>query len=119
MTPLVVAFTLLAGAVGAVIRLMVVEVFPSTVTRFVPVLIVNLVGSTLAGALIALPPSAITAVIVVGLAGSLTTFSTVTLQLIVPEPGRRFPWVLGVALAHGLGATAAAWGAFHFVRLLI
>lgn len=102
---------LAAGAVGAGLRWGVSLAFART--RFPwAVLVVNVVGSAVAGAAIALTAGDLQVIVVTGFCGGLTTFSTFaveTVQLI--ERGRTRAAVVSVAanLALGTAACAAAW----------
>lgn len=118
MTPLVVLGTLAAGAVGAVLRFFLLESLRARPAPWTAVLVVNVVGSALAGGVLALPTTALTHIIVVGCAGALTTFSTVALQLVKRPSGPTTAVLLGRALLHSVGAVGAAWCAFHIVLLV-
>ena len=118
MTPLVFVATVIAGSLGAVIRLLVLEGLRDHANRFLAVLVVNVLGSALAGGIVALSQSTLTAVVVGGLAGGLTTFSTVAV-LLVPKPqGPSVRLLLGHAVVQGGAAVAAAWSAFQIVSLV-
>jgi CrcB protein len=116
MTPLVVVAVLLFGAIGALARFGT-TVLLSRFTRFpFAVLIVNVVGAALGGCLLGLfGRASISAewhlILLTGLAGGLTTFSTwsvETVQLI--ERGRWRTALSSVALNLVLGVGAATVG---------
>jgi fluoride ion exporter CrcB/FEX len=118
MTPLVLVATVIAGSLGAVMRLIILDSLRDHTSRLVAVLVVNILGSALAGGILALPQTTLTAVLVVGLAGGLTTFSTVAV-LLVPSPrSPRVVLLLGHALVQSGAAVAAAWSAFQIVALV-
>lgn len=110
---------LAAGAVGALARFLVSRALPTLArpTR-VPraVLIVNVVGSAIAGLGLALGvthliPDGIAIVIVTGLCGGLTTFSTFsveTLELFL-QGGRSIAW-RSIAANTGYSVVATALG---------
>ncbi|MEO7124334.1 MAG: fluoride efflux transporter CrcB, partial [Lacisediminihabitans sp.] len=82
--PIVIA-VLVAGAVGALLRYLVALAFAGRSGFPSAVLVVNVVGSALSGALLALAtlgaiPQELDLIIVTGLCGGLTTFSTWTVE---------------------------------------
>jgi fluoride exporter len=115
MSPLVVVVAVLAGGIGAVARYFISR---AVVRRPFPwaVLIVNVIGSAVAGVVLALtdgaPDAELRLVILGGFAGGLTTFSTFaveSMQLAVSRR-RRDLWVSAVAnCAGGLVALGMAW----------
>ncbi len=122
LTPLVLIAVLGAGAVGAVLRY--------TLSRALPVrpghlpggiLIVNIAGSAIAGALIGLAERAavdgdVRLILITGFCGGLTTFSTWTVETIeLLNGGRWRAAVLNVVLTITLGLGAAA-GAYLLAR---
>lgn len=121
MTPALVAAVLAAGAGGAVLRWVVSRWLsrPEGPYRNLPVavLLVNVTGSALAGAILGLAEAgAVSAdlrlILLTGFCGGLTTFSTLsveTIQLVLD--GRWRPAVLSVSanLVLGIGAAAAAY----------
>ena len=122
LTPLVVAAVLVAGAVGAVLRYALSRAFPVRPGHLPGgILIVNVLGSGLAGALIGLAERAeltgdLRLILVTGFCGGLTTFSTWTVETIELVDGGR--WRAGilnvvVTLVLGLAAAAAAYLAVH------
>ena len=102
-----VLFVLAAGAAGAVLRYLAGWAGARAAWPW-PVLLVNVVGSLVAGVGI---HSGLAVIVVTGFAGGLTTFSTFsveTLQLALE--GRRRAAVANVALNLALGLTAATVG---------
>jgi CrcB protein len=110
----VVAVAIVAGGLGAVTRYGVTRV----VARRVPaaqltraVLIVNVTGSLIAGALIGLPGE-LQYVLVAGFAGGLTTFSTWTVETVQESLAGRSQAAAGnvvINLAAGLIAAVLAY----------
>lgn len=118
MSPLVVAAVLVAGAVGAVLRYALSRAYPVRPGHLPGgILIVNVVGSGIAGALIGLAERAalspdLRLVLVTGFCGGLTTFSTWSVETIeLADGGRWRAAILNVVvtLALGLGAAVAAY----------
>jgi len=105
------------GALGAVLRYIAISTLWSAPGGLFGIAVVNIVGSALAGGLGALPENAWNIALIVGLCGSLTTFSTLAVQL---HPGvssvRGLRW-MGLALLHTVGSVSAAWVAFSAVAL--
>lgn len=112
---------LLSGAVGALLRFGLsranpVEDRPHNVPR--AVLIVNVVGSFLAGVALALTQTAVIpavagVVIITGLCGGLTTFSTFAVETVeLVMQGRARVAARSIALNLLLGVAAAAVGYF-------
>ena len=118
MTPLVVLATVIAGSLGAVMRLLILDGLRNHASRFVAVVVVNIVGSALAGGILTLPQTTLTTVIVMGLAGGLTTFSTVAVLLVPTPHGPRVPLLVARALLHSGAPVVAAWGSFQIVQLV-
>jgi fluoride ion exporter CrcB/FEX len=110
MTPLVLGMTVLLGTLGAVLRWLAVRALPGA--PWWSVGIVNTLGSALVGFIAALPQTDWTFPLVAGLAGSLTTFSTLAV-LLVPSTTegflKRIVGPLGLHLVLGIGACAAAF----------
>ncbi len=107
MTPLTVALVLVAGAVGAVLRYLVGRAGAKAAWPW-PVLLVNVVGSLVAGFAI---HTDLALVAVTGFAGGLTTFSTLSVETVQLGAQRRWRTAFAsVALNLGLGLTAAAAG---------
>lgn len=122
LSPLIVVAVLVAGAVGAVLRYALSRAFPVR-PRHLPggILVVNIVGSGLAGALIGLAERAaldgdLRLVLVTGFCGGLTTFSTWSVETIeLLDGGRWRAAILNVVLTLVLGLAAAA-GMYLLVR---
>jgi CrcB protein len=117
-SPLVVAALLLAGAIGAVIRYALSRAYPVRPGHLPGgILVVNVVGSGVAGALIGLAERAVLAadlrlVLVTGFCGGLTTFSTWCVETIeLADGGRWRAAILNVVvtLVLGLGAAVGAY----------
>jgi fluoride exporter len=122
LTPLVVAAVLAAGAVGAVLRYALSRAFPVRPGHLPGgILIVNVAGSGLAGALIGLAERAaldgdLRLVLVTGFCGGLTTFSTWSVETIeLLDGGRWRAAILNVVLTLALGLAAAA-GTYLLIR---
>lgn len=118
MSPHVVAALLVAGAIGAVIRYALSRAFPVRPGHLPGgILIVNVVGSGVAGALIGLAERAalsadLRVVLVTGFCGGLTTFSTWCVETIeLADGGRWRAAILNVVvtLVLGLGAAVGAY----------
>ncbi|MFC9916873.1 fluoride efflux transporter CrcB [Agromyces binzhouensis] len=114
MSALVVAAVLVAGAVGAVIRYLLSKAYPVRPGHLPGgILVVNLVGSGLAGAVIGLAERAavsddVRLVLVSGFCGGLTTFSTWCVETIeLADGGRWRAAVLNVLVTLALGIGAA------------
>jgi len=121
--PAVAAAVIVAGAVGALVRFGVARLFaPRTVFPWA-VLVVNVVGSALGGAVLALATRGsvsadIRLVIATGLCGGLTTFSTLSVETIqLMQDGRWRTAVASIAANFALGIGCAA-GAFALVLAL-
>jgi CrcB protein len=118
MTPETLGLIAILGALGALLRYVVGHTLARYAQGTLAIVVVNLAGSALAGALAALPDSALTLALLVGLCGSLTTFSTVATQLIPGTRGAsRTAWI-ALALTHAVGSVVFAWGAFTLVSSL-
>ena len=101
------AAVLLAGAGGAVLRFLVTRLLPSPWA----VLAVNVAGSLLAGLFVGLTFGELQLILLTGLCGGLTTFSTFsveTVQLVLS--GRARLALVSVASNLVLGIGAAALG---------
>lgn len=112
--PLVVVAVLVAGAVGAVLRYALSRAFPVRPGHLPGgILVVNVVGSGVAGALIGLAERAaldgdLRLILVTGFCGGLTTFSTWTVETIeLLDGGRWRAAVLNVVVTLVLGIGAA------------
>lgn len=105
------------GALGATLRYIAVATISRASGGLAGIAVVNIAGSALAGALIAAPESAWNIALVVGLCGSVTTFSTLAVQL-APGPSSLsgVRWI-SLALLHAVGSVLAAWLAFSAVTL--
>jgi len=115
LSPLIVAGVLVAGAVGAVLRYALSRAFPVRPGHLPGgILIVNVVGSGVAGALIGLAERAaldgdLRLVLVTGFCGGLTTFSTWSVETIeLLDGGRWRAAILNVVVTLALGLAAAA-----------
>lgn len=117
MTPLLAATVLLAGSLGAVLRYLLSRAYPVRPGHLPGgILIVNVVGSGVAGVALGLAERALLGpdwrlVIVTGFCGGLTTFSTWSVETIeLVDGGRWRAAVLNVLLTLALGLAAAAGG---------
>ena len=115
LSPLIVAAVLVAGAVGAVLRYALSRAFPVRPGHLPGgILIVNVVGSGVAGALIGLAERGaldgdLRLVLVTGFCGGLTTFSTWSVETIeLLDGGRWRAAILNVVVTLVLGLAAAA-----------
>jgi CrcB protein len=115
MTPLVVAAALAAGALAALVRYSVAVRFSGAAFPW-PVLIVNLAGSVIAGVAVAIADVAgaveVRYLLLSGVAGGLTTFSTFsveTVQLIMGRRSRAVVVSVASNLIGGLLAVIAGW----------
>lgn len=96
------------GSLGALVRYVVQSWGAALGSAPTGILIVNIVGSGLAGGLLALPESFTTAALLAGFCGGLTTLSTMVMHLL-PVPGAApLRARLGLGLAHVVGSVAAA-----------
>ena len=112
MTPLVLLAVAAGGALGAVLRQLTSVSLAGRGRLPWGVLVVNVVGSFIAGLALAAPldPTA-QLIIVSGLCGGLTTFSTLsveTVQLVID--GKRREAALNVTLTVALGIAAVVFG---------
>ena len=117
MSPLAVGALLVAGAVGAVIRYALSRAYPVRPGHLPGgILIVNVVGSLVAGAVIGLAERAaisddVRLVLLTGFCGGLTTFSTWSVETIeLVDGGRWRAAILNVLVTLGLGLGAAVAG---------
>lgn len=115
MTAALAAAVLVFGGVAALLRYLVALWF-STDERFPwAVLVVNVIGSALGGAVLALGtalPQDVQLVLLTGVAGGLTTFSTLsveTVQLVLDGRARTAALNVGVNLGAGLAVTALVY----------
>jgi CrcB protein len=108
--------TLVAGAAGAVLRFLVARAFASRPVH--AVLVVNVVGSALGGAVLALAQLGsvsgdIRLILLTGFCGGLTTFSTFgveTIQLVLGGRARFAAISVLANLVLGIGAAALVYG---------
>ncbi|SFR92148.1 camphor resistance protein CrcB [Agromyces sp. CF514] len=117
LTPLVLTAVLVAGAFGAVIRFALSRALPVRPGHLPGgILIVNVVGSGIAGAVLGLAERAaidgdLRLVLVTGFCGGLTTFSTWSVETIeLLDGGRWRAAILNVLLTLALGIAVAAGG---------
>jgi len=115
LTPLVVVAVLVAGAVGALLRYALSRAYPVRPGHLPGgILIVNAVGSGLAGAMIGLAErfaldGDLRLILVTGFCGGLTTFSTWSIETIeLFDGGRWRAAILNVVVTLALGLAAAA-----------
>ncbi|MEO5534519.1 MAG: CrcB family protein [Pseudolysinimonas sp.] len=108
MTPLLVVLVVLAGAAGSAARYLVGRAGARASWPW-PVLLVNVVGSLVAGLAI---HTDLALVAVTGFAGGLTTFSTLsveTVQMFLTQRWRSAVVSISANLALGLAAAAIGW----------
>ncbi|MCY7411813.1 MAG: fluoride efflux transporter CrcB [Salinibacterium sp.] len=117
MSALVVAATIVAGALGAVLRYLTSRALAPR-SRFPwAVLVVNVVGSAIGGVVLGLATiggvdADIRLIVLTGLCGGLTTFSTWSVETVQLVREGKWRWVgLSVSgnLVLGIGAAAAAY----------
>ncbi len=115
LAPIIVVAVLVAGAIGAVLRYALSRAFPVRPGHLPGgILIVNVVGSGVAGALIGLAERAaldadLRLILVTGFCGGLTTFSTWTVETIeLLDGGRWRAAILNIVVTLALGIAAAA-----------
>ena len=100
-----IALVLVAGALGAVLRFLVVRLVPTPWA----VLVVNVVGSLVGGVLIGATSGDLQLILLTGFCGGLTTFSSFTVetvQLVLEGRARRALLSVGLNLVLGVGAAA-------------
>ena len=109
---MIVVAALLAGAVGAVLRWAVSRAVAAQPFPWA-VLVVNIVGSALGGVLVGLAvDEAVRVILLSGLCGGLTTFSTLsveTVQLVQQKRTGTAALSIGLNLVLGIGAAVAGW----------
>ena len=117
LSPLVVVAVVIAGAIGATLRYALSRALPVRPGHLPGgILIVNVVGSALAGALIGLAERValdgdLRLVLVTGFCGGLTTFSTWSVETIeLVDGGRWRAAILNVVMTLALGIAAAVGG---------
>ena len=122
LTPLVVVAVLVAGAIGSLLRYALSRALPVRPGHLPGgVLLVNVIGSGVAGALIGLAERAaldgdLRLVLVTGFCGGLTTFSTWSVETIeLVDGGRWRAATLNIIVTLALGLAAAA-GAYLLAR---
>jgi fluoride exporter len=122
LTPLVLVAVLAAGAIGAVLRYALSRALPVRPGHLPGgILIVNVAGSALAGALIGLAERAaldgdLRLILITGFCGGLTTFSTWSVETIeLLNGGRWRAAVLNVVVTITVALVAAA-GAYLLAR---
>jgi CrcB protein len=108
MTAQLVVLVIAAGAVGSVLRYLAGQAGTRASWPW-PVLLVNVVGSLIAGVAI---HSDLSLIVVTGFAGGLTTFSTLsveTVQLAMAGRWRAAAGSVGANLALGIAAATVGW----------
>lgn len=108
MTPLLVLAVMGAGAAGAVARYLVGRIGAKAAWPW-PVLLVNVVGSLIAGIAV---HTDVALVVVTGFAGGLTTFSAFTVETVQLASAGRWRATaanVGANLALGLAAATLGW----------
>lgn len=121
MTPALAAAIVLAGAAGALLRFAVARAFARRPGRGLPwaVLLVNVVGSAIGGVVLGFAvrgdlAADIQLILLTGLCGGLTTFSTLsveTVQFFVEGKARVAVLSMATNLTLGIGAAAVAFAA--------
>lgn len=102
-----IALVLLAGAGGALVRFGIQRLIAAPWA----VLVVNVVGSLIGGVLIGATSGDLQLILLTGLCGGLTTFSSFTVETVqLVLEGRARTALLSVGLNLGLGIGAAALG---------
>ena len=99
------------GAAGALIRYAVLSMAERPRQSIAALALVNIAGSALAGVVLA-AQTPLSAAVLVGLCGGLTTFSTLALQLApagVPRPPAQ---ILSLGFLHAAGSALAAWAGY-------
>ncbi|MDZ4045150.1 MAG: fluoride efflux transporter CrcB [Rhodoglobus sp.] len=114
---------LVAGAVGAVVRYLVSRAFAERSSFPWGVLVVNVVGSAIGGAVLGLAHSggvdpAVQLILLTGFCGGLTTFSTFSVESVQLVIDGRPRTAIVSAVANLAVGIAAAAGAFALVALL-
>ncbi len=105
------------GSLGALARYGI-QAWAATASKgYLGILVANIVGSGLAGALFALPDSFTTGALLAGFCGSLTTLSTMVVHLL-PVPGAPpLRSRVGLGLSHVVGSVGVALMAYSSVAL--
>ena len=112
---MIVALTLVAGALGAVLRFLTSRAFAARPVG--AVLVVNVVGSAIGGAVLGLAQAGsvsgdIRLILLTGFCGGLTTFSTFgveTIQLVMEGKAKLALASVATNLVLGVGAAALAY----------
>lgn len=114
MTPLLVLAVAVGGALGAVLRHLASVSLAGRGRIPWGVLVVNVVGSFVAGLALGLPlDPGLTLLVLTGFCGGLTTFSTLsvdTVQLVLAGKGRQAALSVALNLALGLAAVPGGVG---------
>lgn len=111
---MIILITLLAGAAGAAVRFLVTRALAARAVW--GVLIVNVVGSGIGGALLALTTGDVRVILLTGFCGGLTTFSTFsveTIQLVMIGRWRTALLNVGANLVLGIGAATVVFVLLH------
>ena len=90
------------GALGALIRYALLSVAPMRTVGVIAA--INLAGSALAGFLGALSAGEVTAALIIGLCGGMTTFSTLAVQIVTTAREKTLLRAAGLAVLHGMGS---------------
>lgn len=114
---MIVVATIVAGAIGAVLRYLVALTLAKRGALPWAVLAVNVVGCGIGGMALGLEgagliSSALSVVLLAGMAGGLTTFSTFSvesIQLVLEGEWRTMAASVSLNLVLGLAAAAAVW----------
>lgn len=104
-----IALVLLAGMGGALLRFLIVRVIAAPWA----VLVVNVIGSFIGGVLVGSTTGDLRLILLTGLCGGLTTFSTLsveTVQLVMAGRGGRAALSVMLNLVLGVGAAALGVG---------
>ena len=126
MTAVAVIVALVAGAVGALVRWRVTQVFADRPARLPwAVLILNAIGSLIGGVLLGLSDAGVVSadwrlILLSGFCGGLTTFSTMsveTIQLVLTGRTRAAAASVALNLVLGLGLAALAWAVTRTLAL--
>ncbi len=123
MTALIIAATLAAGAVGALSRYGITRAFRASPAKLPwAVLLANILGSVIAGAVVAVsftdPQSGVRVIALTGFAGGLTTFSTFGVETVQLALEGRWRTVAGSVAGNVLGGIAAFMVAWYATTVL-
>lgn len=118
MSPEILGLTILFGSLGALLRYLIGTVWRGGAHRYGAIVAVNIAGSALAGAVVALPESALGVAVIAGLCGGLTTFSTLAVHLLPVPDARPLASRVRLGVLHGLGSVGSCIVAFEVVSLL-